>query len=335
MIGDKRRDLYRFGTAAVAVATIALVILHFRGRGEAIEDARAKVAALHAQSKNAMAARVEEFRSALARWDGEAEYPPFRAGKIERQGESPSPLMVQFGEGPTRCWVQTFVRDTDPPQEGEFLLGGGGRLEEGFELRKAGRRDEQFKITLTVSVEDAAAAEGAETDVAVLLRRGPAEEPQLRTIPIKAVKGAGPSEHEIAELKGLDPNLRVRQDVVFRVEKGKPAVKVVWKAVRRGYDGDGTVGTREIAIGVLKDLPEKPGVLPGEKVPGARPEVEDEWQNTRVKMPARRVFTVGYVPLDTAPAVMGPAQIEQDATAQAVRIEPGIWLNESFEPVDP
>jgi hypothetical protein len=41
------------------------------------------------------------------------------------------------------------------------------------------------------------------------------------------------------------------------------------------------------------------------------------------------------VPLDTAPAVMGPAQIEQDATAQAVRIEPGIWLNESFEPVDP
>jgi uronate dehydrogenase len=44
---------------------------------------------------------------------------------------------------------------------------------------------------------------------------------------------------------------------------------------------------------------------------------------------------VGYVPLDIAPAVMGPTQIEQDETAQAVRIEPGIWLNENFEFVDP
>jgi hypothetical protein len=44
---------------------------------------------------------------------------------------------------------------------------------------------------------------------------------------------------------------------------------------------------------------------------------------------------VGYVPLDTAPAVMGPSQMEQDAKAGAVRIEPGTWLNESFDIVDP
>jgi hypothetical protein len=44
---------------------------------------------------------------------------------------------------------------------------------------------------------------------------------------------------------------------------------------------------------------------------------------------------VGYVPLDTAPAVMGPSQIEQDEKAAAVRIEPGTWLNENFEIVDP
>ena len=44
---------------------------------------------------------------------------------------------------------------------------------------------------------------------------------------------------------------------------------------------------------------------------------------------------VGYVPLDTAPAVMGPSQIEQDGKASAVRIEPGTWLNENFDIVDP
>ena len=44
---------------------------------------------------------------------------------------------------------------------------------------------------------------------------------------------------------------------------------------------------------------------------------------------------VGYVPLDTAHAAMGPAQIEQDQTARALRVEPGIWLNENFEIVDP
>jgi NAD+ dependent glucose-6-phosphate dehydrogenase len=44
---------------------------------------------------------------------------------------------------------------------------------------------------------------------------------------------------------------------------------------------------------------------------------------------------VGYVPLDTAPAVMGPLQIEQDETAQGVRVAPGTWLDENFGIVDP
>jgi uronate dehydrogenase len=43
----------------------------------------------------------------------------------------------------------------------------------------------------------------------------------------------------------------------------------------------------------------------------------------------------GYVPLDTAPAVMGPSQLEQDRAAREVRIEPGTWLNENFDFVDP
>ena len=44
---------------------------------------------------------------------------------------------------------------------------------------------------------------------------------------------------------------------------------------------------------------------------------------------------VGYVPLDTAPAVMGPSQLEQDRVGGEVRIAPGIWLNENFDIVEP
>ncbi len=44
---------------------------------------------------------------------------------------------------------------------------------------------------------------------------------------------------------------------------------------------------------------------------------------------------VGYVPMDTAPAVMGERQLEQDRVASAKRVEPGIWLNENFDSVDP
>ncbi|HEU4394936.1 MAG TPA: hypothetical protein VFS92_05165, partial [Planctomycetota bacterium] len=186
MIGDKRRDLYRFATPAVALITLALVILHFRGRNETIDDARTTVAKSHEQAQNAAAAKVEKLRAILADWDGQADWPPFLAGRIERWGETPSAQMVEFGgEGPTRCWVQTVLRDTDPPQEGEFLLGGGRPNEEGFELRKAGRRDEQFRLSLTVSIEDPAAEEGATSDVEVLLRRGGGVEvPQKLTVPV-------------------------------------------------------------------------------------------------------------------------------------------------------
>ena len=297
MIGDKRRDLYRFGTPAVALLTLVLVILHFRGRGETVDDARAKVATLYEQGRNATAEMVEELRGTLALWNGEADWPPFAVGRIERRGETAWPVMVQFGEGATRCWVQTFVRDTDPPQEAEFLLGGGHATEEGFELRKAGRRGEQFQVTLTVSIEDPDADEGASAEVEVLLRRGVVDVPQERTTPVKAIKGEGPSIHEFAELKGLDPNLRVRQNLVFRVQKGAPAVRIAWKAVRRGADAEAKADVREVAIGILKEEPERVEVKDVALVPGARPEDESQWVQGRVKILARPVFVVGYVPL--------------------------------------
>jgi NAD+ dependent glucose-6-phosphate dehydrogenase len=44
---------------------------------------------------------------------------------------------------------------------------------------------------------------------------------------------------------------------------------------------------------------------------------------------------IGYVPLDTASPVIGPSQLEQDRKAREVRVEPGTWLNENLDRVDP
>ena len=44
---------------------------------------------------------------------------------------------------------------------------------------------------------------------------------------------------------------------------------------------------------------------------------------------------IGYVPLDSATPTIGERQIEQDRRASALRIEPGTWLNESFDAVKP
>lgn len=44
---------------------------------------------------------------------------------------------------------------------------------------------------------------------------------------------------------------------------------------------------------------------------------------------------VGYVPLDSATPVIGGSQVEQDRRARALRTEPGTWLDENYEVVDP
>jgi len=293
--GDKRRDLHRFGTAAMALVTVGLVVLHFTGREGDIETAKKDVANVYDAAWQRITKRVQELRGDLERWNGQQPYPPFslvreKGDAPAAAGEAPEKLMVLFEEG---CWVQTNSQDTNLPQEKELTLGGRtGKEQDFFQLLSSGRR--KAVVEVTTALVNPESPDAPAVEVEVLLRKGSE----------KSLTGAEPLHATAAEARKVfpeeslpDPAKVPRSDLIFKVPPGSPEVRITCRIEFGGAQNQGG-GSREIAIGILKTIPAK---VQAGKVPksplGADPERPEDWQEGPVLAPARTVFVVGYVPI--------------------------------------
>ncbi len=259
MSGEKRRDLRRWLTAALAVSTVALVYYHFATRERALAKARSDVGYVQGLIADQIADQVIDLKNGLASWrpgtalpvdidniltgEGKAD-PAMQPVDIVREG-----LLHHF-------WVHTISSDTSQVLEGpEVVLRGDGTP---YSSALDFTGDGTATLVVTASLVDPPAPGSPPLELGVLLQRGPAAE-TLDQRPF-LVKESDPPTSRVFTFPVNSDFRRTRHDLVLRIAPDAPAVKVSWNATI------GKVQGPQLVVGVLR--------------------------------PAESVFLRGYVPLE-------------------------------------
>ena len=285
MRGENRRDLYRYGTAAVAVTTALLVIHHFTTRERTVREARSEVSRMHEEARNLAAREIGVLKARLEEWNPGQPHPrDFDKDRVIEVVNRPPVGFRPMGDGPGRYWVHTFFQDTDSVQEGDAVLPLPEEKEYGVALSFQG----QGKGTLEVraSMAEEAGPETPPVELWVLLRKGPFPPEPLTKKPLVVKPGSeSPGSYPLE----IDESIRrLRHDLVFRVPADAPPVRVTWQA----HIGDPQ--RREVAIAVPKTLPARM------EDHAVKVKQGDAWVEVpgKILRPEERVFFLGSVPLD-------------------------------------
>ena len=158
MSGEKRRDFRIWFTMAMAVTTVALIIVPYKGRGNAVTQARDRVAVIHKTAVNAIEKKVLELKKTLDAWDPEKvkPFPPEFDNVLKGEGE-PDPVLqkVEFKEvegtkeTPHTFWVHTFSSETSQKrEEPETVVRGDAEYRHALSFSGEGEADLELKARL-------------------------------------------------------------------------------------------------------------------------------------------------------------------------------------------
>ena len=301
MSGEKRRDFRIYMTAAMAVVTVALFYLHFKGQKDAKTTATADTGLIHKAAVTAVEKKVLDLKKTLDAWMPGQPLPPDFKLVLTGVGE-PDPVLQpvivkeedrsggRSREIPHSFWVHTFSSETGETREGpERELRGDGEYRQELSFSGQGTASVEVKARL-LSVPEPGSLP---VDLQVLIdRRGNLAPEPLFPAPLRVADATVPSARAASvEIKGDS-----RCDLVLRIPPDAPPVLVSWTASL------GKASVPQLVIGVLKDIPSR---VVDRFVP-------EEGRPRPVRLDAERIFVRGYVPMDRLAAALGQVGLESD-----------------------
>jgi subfamily B ATP-binding cassette protein MsbA len=321
--GEKRRDFRRWLTAAMAVTTVALCIVHFQNREKAMRKANIDVVLFHKTAVNAVNKRVMELRAALDQWTPGSPKPDAFSDVVTGEG-MPDPIMERVTvpekvkedgkekEVVREFWVHTSASDISQTREASDVELRGDS-ENVHALSFAG--EGTAKLVIRATLLDPPVEGAKPVVVQVLVQRNSTEAPvpllgwkpedpasqksSRTTRPLEVSSSTVESANEYSVAVG-GPG---RCDLILRIDPDRPPVKLRWTA---------SLGksSPQFAMGVNKDIPEGRAEFVS----------TDEGRLVSVFVPAQKLFVRGYVPIDRIAEVVKAELIGLDPTGFGDRL---------------